>query len=101
MGQKEASVLPGSGNWQVVHVLTPDGCLGGSKISRMSGLTAGFSGHQAGGTEDAWNHGLRVLESRYVLTSTAQLLKEDSVPGGEEWIVAASPGRRRDRAGRG
>jgi hypothetical protein len=65
----------------------------------MSGLTAGFSGRQAGGTEDAWRHGLCVLESDYVLTGTAQLLKEDSVPGGGEWIVAASPGRRRDRVG--
>jgi hypothetical protein len=28
MGQKEASLLQGSGNWQVVNVLTPDRCLG-------------------------------------------------------------------------
>jgi hypothetical protein len=64
----------------------------------MSGLTAGFCGRQAGGTEDAWSHGLCVLESGYVLTGTAQLLKEDSVPGGGEWIVVASPGRRKDSA---
>jgi len=64
----------------------------------MSGLTAGFSGRQAGGTEDAWSHGLCVLESRYVLTGTAPLLKEGSVPGDGEWIVVASPDHRKDSA---
>ena len=64
----------------------------------MSGLTAGFSGRQAGGTEDAWSHSLCVLESGYVLTGTAQLLKEDSVPGGGEWIVVASPDHRKGSA---
>jgi hypothetical protein len=39
-----------------------------------------------------------VLESRYVLTGTAALLKEGSVPGDGEWIVVASPGRRKDSA---
>jgi hypothetical protein len=63
----------------------------------MRGLRAGFPGQQAGGTEDAWSHGLRP-ESRYVLTGTAQLLREDSVPGGGEWIVAPPPGRRKDSA---
>ena len=39
-----------------------------------------------------------VLESRYVLTGTAQLLREGSVPGDGEWIVVASPDHRRDSA---
>ena len=64
----------------------------------MGGLTAGFSGRQAGGTEDAWSHGLCVLESRYVFTGTAQLLKEDSVPGGGEWIIVASSDHRKGSA---
>jgi len=47
------------GIWQVVNVLTPDRCLGRSKINRVYGLTAGFFGHPAGGTEDARNQQLR------------------------------------------
>jgi hypothetical protein len=39
-----------------------------------------------------------VLESRYVLTGTAQLLKESSVPGDGEWIVVASPDHKKDSA---
>jgi len=41
-----------------------------------------------------------VPESRYVLTGTAQLLKEGSAPGDGGWVVVASPGRRRGRAPR-
>jgi hypothetical protein len=41
-----------------------------------------------------------VPESRYVLTGTAQLLKEGSVPGDGWWTVAASPDHKRDSARR-
>ena len=52
-GLMETSLPRRSRIWQVVKVLTPDRCLGKSKISRMRGLITRFFGHPAGGTEDA------------------------------------------------
>jgi hypothetical protein len=78
MALMETSLSRRSEIWQVVKVLTPDRCLGKSKISRTSGLIARFFGHPAGGTEDAENHRLRPC--RRAVTFLPARFKEGSVP---------------------
>jgi hypothetical protein len=77
-GLMEMSLPRRSRIWQVVKVLTPDRCLGKSKISQINGLITRFFGHPAGGTEDAGNH--RPRPCRRAVMSLPAGLKEGSVP---------------------
>jgi hypothetical protein len=101
-------------NW-IVSLLSVAGrfCSGGIAKSRRQ---AAGSGDPVGAGHHKWgpvaNNTLRgdypelrtpettnrVLESRYVLTGDAQLLKESSAPGDGGWAVAARPDRRKGRA---